>query len=300
MSQFCYKPPLRFDEKQKIILERRKLIGLLKGYYSVEDLAEIFNVSRSIAYRAASMEERDIALQERLLSNSEFISQINAWSTSIIQYENYFFSNILPMMRLARLPLNRAPKQKWMQKNGFSKFIHAINERKLARYGIKNITGFWKYLGLKLNYEQGIWPVDFGHYENYFNSKILPVMKKEGMEISSSPSTSWLDKKGFSVFRRMVRKRLLMSHNEFFSRVGLSIWERNKWKTTLGHYRKFVARHIFPKLLEAGRSLEETPTTTWLRDNGFRPFLAAIEHGRLRNYNIGTVTEFWSKIQLPI
>ena len=292
-----YKPLSIIDDKKHIALERCKLVNLLRKHYSVPDLAKIFNVSRSIAYRAASMSPRDISLQERMLNDSEFLMKVNAWSCSMIQYENYFFSNILPRMRLSKLRINTAPKQRWMQRHGFSPFISALNEKKLQSYGINNVTGFWKYLGLKLNYEKDIWTTNKQRYVDYFKEKIRPRMIKQGLGALQAPSNSWLDKNGFSVFRRMVRKKLLMTHNEFFKELGLKVWEINKWSSRVTQYKGYMANRIMPKMLEDELDIRLKPKTEWLRDNGFRPFLAAFEHGRLRSHGIENFTQFWNGVR---
>jgi len=291
-----YKPLSMIDDKKHIALERCKLINLLRKLYSVPDMAKIFNVSRSIAYRAASTSPRDISLQERMLNDSEFLMKVNAWSNSMIQYENYFFSNILPRMRLARLKLDTAPKQKWMQKHGFSPFINALNEKKLKNYGMNNVTDFWKYLRLKLNYEKDIWTADKKQYIEYFKEKIFSKMTKQGLDTLQAPSNSWLDKNGFSVFRRMVRKKLFMTHNEFFKELGLKIWEKNKWSGKISQYRYIVANRIYPEMIADGLDVNQQPKHNWLRENGFRPFVAAIEHGRLKEQDISCMSDFWANI----
>ncbi|MEK6876367.1 MAG: hypothetical protein AABX63_03075, partial [Nanoarchaeota archaeon] len=212
-------------KEKLIVLERRKIINNLSKNYSVPDLAKIFNISKSTIYNDLSFEIRNIAVQERLSQNKEPKVKENAWSHSIIQYENYFFSNILQRMGLLKLRFDNAPKQKWMQQHGFSPFINALNEKKLQSYGINNVTNFWKYLGLKLNYEKGIWTADNRQYIAYFKEKILPKMAKQDLDTSRAPSNSWLDKNGFSVFRRMIRKKILMTHNDFFKELGLKVWE---------------------------------------------------------------------------
>ena len=137
-------------KEKLIVLEIRKIINNLSKNYSVPDLAKIFNISKSTIYNDLSFEIRNIAVQERLSQNKEPKVKENAWSHSIIQYENYFFSNILQRMGLLKLRFDNAPKQKWMQQHGFSPFINALNEKKLQSYGINNVTNFWKYLGLIL------------------------------------------------------------------------------------------------------------------------------------------------------
>ena len=283
-------------EEAEAMLERRKLINLLKGNYNVALLSRIFNISRSAVYNDFGHSIRDVCLAERLYCKEELKSKSNAWSSSIIQYENYFFSNILLKMRLSKLKIDTAPKQRWMQQHGFSPFIHAINEGKLKNYGISNVTDFWKYLGMKLNYEKGIWSCNVQDYADYFKKNILPKIVKQGLDTASAPSTSWLDKNGYSVFRRMVRKKLLLSHNQFFTSIGLKVWEKNKWTKNMSQYRGIVANHILPKMLSDGHGLNTKPKNHWLRENGFRPFVAAIEHGKLSDYNISTLSDFWGKI----
>ena len=283
-------------EETEALLERRKLINLLKEKYNVALLSRIFKISRSAVYNDFGHSIRDTSLVERLYCNEEIKLKSNAWSFSIIQYENYFFSNILLKMRLSRLKLDTAPRQRWMQQHGFSPFIHAINEGKLRNYGISNMTDFWKYLGMKLNYEKGIWRCNAQDYSDYFKKNILPEMIKQGIDSASAPSTSWLDKNGFSVFRRMIKKRLLLSHNQFFKSIGLKIWKKNKWSCNLSQYKRVIANQIYPKMLEAGLHINQQPRHYWLRENGFRPFVAAIEHGRLKDYGVNCMSDFWGKI----
>lgn len=282
-------------KEKLIVLERRKIINKLREDYSVPDLARIFNISRSAVYNDISFGIRDIAVQERISQNKEIKAKDNAWSHSIIQYENYLFSNILLKMRLSKLRLDTSPKQRWMQQHGFSPFINALNERKLQRYGINNVTDFWKYLGLKLNYEKNIWTADKQQYIDYFKERILLKMIKQGLDTSRAPSNSWLDKNGFSVFRRMLRKKLLMTHNKFFKEIGLKVWERDKWSRKMSQYKNILANKIYPKMVESGLSINQKPKHNWLRENGFRPFVAAIEHGRLRGYDVSCVSDFWAK-----
>jgi hypothetical protein len=149
---------------------------------------------------------------------------------------------------------------------------------------------------MKLNYEKGIWSCNVQDYADYFKKNILPKIVKQGLDTASAPSTSWLDKNGYSVFRRMVRKKLLLSHNQFFTSIGLKVWEKNKWTKNMSQYRGIVANHILPKMLSDGHGLNTKPKNHWLRENGFRPFVAAIEHGKLSDYNISTLSDFWGKI----